>query len=121
MKKEIMLISLLLLTTWWMAAEEAPRTFIGEVGDSQCALNVHSLTRSHKEMLKSKSMGGTAADCANYCTRYLGGNFVLVVKSNVYHLDDQTRAQIYAGRRVKIIGTLDAKSSTIHVVEIEAK
>ena len=26
------------------------RTFHGEVSDSQCALNVHSLTRSHEEM-----------------------------------------------------------------------
>ena len=121
MKKTMMLVSLLWLLASWAAAEESPRTFIGEIGDSQCALNVHSLTRSHQEMLKSKSMGGTAADCANYCTKYLGGHFVLVVKNNVYHLDDQARAQIYAGRRVKLTGTLDVKSSTIHVVGIEAK
>ncbi len=38
----------------------AVKTFRGEVSDSQCALNVHSVTRSHKEMLKSKSMGGTS-------------------------------------------------------------
>ena len=120
MKKSTMLVSLLLLVSW-IVAEEPPRTFIGEIGDSQCALNVHSLTRSHKEMLKSKSMGGTAADCANYCTKYLGGHFVLVVKNDVYHLDDQARAQVFAGRQVKLTGTLDAKSSTIHVMGIEPK
>jgi len=122
MKKRGLLAGLVLLSAaWLLAAEETPRSFVGEIGDSQCALNVHSLTRSHKEMLKSKSMGGNAADCANYCTKYLGGHFVLVVKNNVYHLDDQTRAQNYAGQRVKLTGTLDAKSSTIHVVAIEPK
>jgi hypothetical protein len=72
-------------------------------------------------MLKSKSMGGDAAACANYCTKYLGGNFVLVVKNDVYHLDDQPKAQSFAGKQVKVTGTLDAKSNTIHVVQIEPK
>jgi hypothetical protein len=103
------------------AGDEATRTFQGEIGDSQCALNVHSLTRSHQEMLKSKSMGGDAAACARYCTKYLGGNFVLVIKNDVYHLDDQNRAEIFAGKQVKITGTLDAKSNTIHILQIESK
>ena len=111
----------LLLVLFSYAGDDAPRTFQGEIGDSQCALNVHSLTRSHKEMLKSKAMGGDAAACARYCTKYLGGNFVLVVKKDVYHLDDQNRAQIFAGKLVKITGTLDTKSNTIHVVQIEPK
>jgi hypothetical protein len=110
-----------LTTPWSYAGDEAARTFQGEIGDSQCALNVHSLTRSHQEMLKSKSMGGDAAACARYCTKYLGGNFVLVIKSDVYHLDDQNRAEIFAGKQVKITGTLDAKSNTIHIVQIETK
>ena len=46
---------------------QASQVFHGEVSDSQCALNVHSLTRSHREMLKSKSMGGTSNTCAVYC------------------------------------------------------
>ncbi len=112
---------ILLLAAWSYAGDEAPRTFQGEIGDSQCALNIHSLTRSHQEMLKSKSMGGDAAACARYCTKYLGGNFVLVIKSDVYHLDDQNRAGIFAGKRVKITGTLDAKSNTIHILQIELK
>ena len=118
MKKGTILISLLVLSSW-AVTEEGSRTFVGEIGDSQCALNVHSLTRSHKEMLKSKSMGGTAADCTNYCTRYFGGRFVIVVNNEVFHLDDQDRARIYAGRRVKITGILDSKSSAIRILEIE--
>ncbi len=124
MKKDTLVMAglVLLLAVWSYAGDEAtPRAFQGEIGDSQCALNVHSLTRSHREMLKSKAMGGDAAACANYCTKYLGGNFVLVVKEDVFHLDDQNRAQIFAGKHVKITGTLDAKSNTIHVVQIEPK
>lgn len=120
-RSEIVAAGLILLLSSLSFAEEASRTFVGEIGDSQCALNIHSLTRSHKEMLKSKAMGGDAAECANYCTKYLGGSFVLVIKNDVYRLDDQTRAQIFAGKRVKITGTLDSKSNTIHVLGIEPK
>ena len=44
-----------------MPAMSKPQIFHGEIGDTQCALNVHSMTRSHTEMLKSKKMGGTPA------------------------------------------------------------
>ena len=33
--------------------------FTGVIADSQCAMNVHSLSQSHKEMLKSKEAGTT--------------------------------------------------------------
>jgi hypothetical protein len=102
------------------AADDEVRTYRGEVADSQCALNVHSLTHSHQEMLKSKSMGGDSASCARYCTTYLGGTFVLSVKKEVYHLDDQSAVQRFAGRKVKLSGTLDPKSKTIHVLNVEA-
>jgi hypothetical protein len=65
-----------------MPADKA-QTFRGEIADTQCAFNVHSLTRSHTEMLKSKRMGGTAAACAIYCVQYLGGDFVLSSKTEV--------------------------------------
>jgi hypothetical protein len=96
-------------------------TFRGEIADSQCALNVHSLTRSHQEMLKSKSMGGNSASCALYCVRYMGGNFVLTTRKHVYHLDNQDLAQKFVGMNVKINGTLDSKSETIHINKIESE
>lgn len=102
------------------AADDEVKTYRGEVADSQCALNVHSLTHSHQEMLKSKSMGGDSASCARYCTTYLGGTFVLSVKKDIYHLDDQTAVRRFAGRKVKVSGFLDPKSKTIHVVSVEA-
>lgn len=100
------------------AGSEERRTFVGEVSDSQCALNVHSLTRSHQEMLKSKSMGGSATECANYCVKYLGGDYVLSTKDEVYRLDDQTDAAKFAGQTVKLVGVLGPKN-TIHVVSME--
>lgn len=102
-----------------MMAGEREGTFRGEISDSQCALNVHSLSRSHEEMLKKKNIGTTAADCARYCVKYLGGVFVLSVRDKVYKLDNQDLAEKYAGQKVKLTGTLDAKSNVIAVRDIE--
>lgn len=99
-------------------AQEA-KAFYGEISDSQCAMNVHSLTRSHQEMLKSKSMGGTPKDCTLFCVNYHGGDFVLSSKKNVFHLDDQNLARGFAGKKVKIIGKMEADKKTIHILKIE--
>jgi len=101
------------------AGGEKLRTFHGEISDTQCALNVHSLTGSHAEMLKSKNTGGTPGACATYCVRYLGGDFVLSFKDEVYRLDNQEKVALYAGQKVKISGMLDSKTKTIHLVSIE--
>src|SRR5208337_5251494 len=78
------------------------QVYRGEVSDSQCALNVHSLTRSHQEMLKSKSMGGTSNTCSVYCIEHLGGYLVLSAGKNVYRLDRADLVHGYEGRKVKI-------------------
>src|SRR5215831_13241223 len=85
------------------------QTFHGEVSDSQCALNVHSLTRSHQEMLKSKSMGGTANTCAVYCVEHLGGYLVLSTAKDVYRLDRTDLVHGFEGHRVVVNGVLDPK------------
>jgi hypothetical protein len=102
------------------AGEEKPRIFHGLIADTQCALNVHSLTRSHAEMLKSKATGGTEASCATYCVRYLGGDFILSSKGEVYRFDHQEKAGPFAGQKVKVTGILDPKSKIIHLIEIVA-
>jgi hypothetical protein len=99
-------------------AEEA-KVFHGEISDSQCALNVHSLTRSHQEMLKSKHMGGTPAECAMYCVQRMGGNYVLSTKKDVFHLSNQELALRYVGKKVRVTGVLDVKSDTIRVEDID--
>jgi len=101
-----------------VSAQEA-RVFRGEVSDSQCALNVHSLTRSHQEMLKSKSMGGTANTCAVYCIEHLGGYLVLSAGKTVYRLDRPDLVHGFEGHKVRITGVLDTKTNQIHVLKID--
>jgi len=101
-------------------ANEKVHVFVGEIADSQCSMNVHSLTRSHEEMLKRKSMGGTSRNCTLYCIQYLGGELVLSSKENVFRLDNQERVHDYAGQKVKITGTLEPKTKTIRVEKIDA-
>jgi len=102
-----------------MSAGEREQLFRGEISDSQCALNVHSLSRSHAEMLKKKNIGTTNAECARYCVKYLGGVFVLSVKEKVYKLDNQELADKYAGQKVRLTGVLDAQTNTIAVRDIQ--
>ena len=102
-----------------VAHGQSSRQFHGEVSDSQCALNVHSLTRSHQEMLKSKSMGGTSNTCSVYCIEHLGGYLVLSAGNDVYRLDRSDLVHGFEGRRVVITGILDLKINQIHVQKIE--
>jgi hypothetical protein len=97
------------------------RVFRGEVSDSQCALNIHSLTRSHQEMLKSKSMGGTSNTCSVYCIEHLGGYLVLSARDgkDVYRLDRADLVHGFEGHKVKITGVLDTKINQIHVLKID--
>jgi putative hemolysin len=98
------------------------KVFRGEISDSQCAMNVHSLTRSHQEMLKSKSMGGTANTCSVYCIEHMGGYLVLSSGKDgqdVFRLDRSDLVHGFEGQKVKVTGTLDAKAKQIHVLKIE--
>jgi hypothetical protein len=90
-------------------------TFEGEIADSQCAMGVHSLNRSHKEMIEMGHAGSTAEDCARYCVHNRGGRFVLLTKHDVFKLDNQEWAEKYAGQKVKLTGTLDSKAKIIQI------
>src|SRR5271154_4644916 len=117
----VSMVSVLALSLAAYAGEDEPKTFRGEITDSQCALNVHSLTQSHQEMLKSKSgdAGKTAASCSQFCIVHMGGKFVLASKEHVYHLDNQDMPRGFVGEKVKVRGTLDPKTEIIHVASIE--
>lgn len=110
----------MLIAACALAAPAQPEVFRGEISDSQCATNVHSISRSHKEMLKTQNIGGTSADCARYCVKEMGGTYVLLIKNQVYHLDNQELAEKNAGQKVKVTGTLDSATQTIHVASILA-
>lgn len=98
---------------------QTSHVYHGEVSDSQCAMNVHSLTRSHQEMLKSKSMGGTSNTCSVFCIEHLGGYLVLSVGNDVYRLDRSDLVHGFEGRKVMVTGVLDAKLKQIHVLKID--
>jgi hypothetical protein len=130
MKKGIKMLSLKRLIFYFLCfavlfvLSPAPRAsgedeFTGVIADSQCAMNVHSLSQSHKEMLKSKEAGTTDADCVRYCISERGGRFVLQNKNKVYKLDKQDIGGKLAGKKVRVTGTLDPKTNTIHVTSIE--
>ena len=97
------------------------QTFRGEIADSSCATNVHSLTRSHQEMLKGKSMGTDAKSCANYCVHKMGAVYMLKTPSDVYHLNDQKAVEPFAGSRVVLKGSLDEKTHTIVLTSVQAE
>jgi len=110
---------LLASTVFCFAGGGSEQVFRGEIADSQCALNVHSLSRSHQEMLKKHEIGTTAGECARYCVRNLGGVFVLEVKDKVYKLDNQELAEKNAGLKVKVTGVLDPETNIIAVHTME--
>jgi hypothetical protein len=112
-------VGFLALASFAHAQTKSSHVFHGEISDSQCALNVHSLTRSHQEMLKSKSMGGTASTCSNYCIEHLGGEPVLSSGKDVFRLDRADLVHGFEGAKVKVTGVLDAKAGRLHVLKIE--
>lgn len=116
--KYVLLLVVLASSLAW--PEMKTETFTGEIADSSCAYNVHSLSRSHKEMLKSKEWGNSAADCTRRCVRKFGASYVLVHKDDVYKLEQQQVAETFAGQVVSISGTLATDGKTIHIEKIAA-
>ena len=93
--------------------------FHGEISDTQCALNVHSLSRSHKEMIAKNTLGTDASSCAKACVKR-GGEWVLRSGNDVYRLTNQAGIAEFGGKKVEITGTLDTKTNTINNTDIEA-
>jgi hypothetical protein len=112
-------LALLLLVAIAPASAGPVKTFYGEISDTQCAMKVHSLDRSHKEMIKKRTFGTDAASCSRACVR-LGGEWALRDGDAVYHLKNQAGMQEVAGQKVKVTGTLDPETHTIDNLSIEA-
>lgn len=92
------------------------KTYTGEIMDSQCAMN-----GSHAQMEKMKGMPDDSKACTLACVK-MGGKFVLYdsAKKATYMLDDQEKPKEFAGQKVKVTGTYDKASKTIHIETIEA-
>ncbi|HMC29662.1 MAG TPA: hypothetical protein VKL99_02430 [Candidatus Angelobacter sp.] len=117
-------LSLVLFLAAYSFAKDKPKdsviTLQGSITDSQCAFNVHSETHSHEWMIK-RGVQNASDDksCTLHCVKDMGGSYVLVVKKEIYRLDDQVKAELFAGKNVKASGTLDAKSHTLHIFDIQ--
>jgi type 1 fimbria pilin len=100
--------------------KDATVSLHGAIMDSQCAFNVHSDAHSHEWMTKRGVQGATDEEsCTRHCVKDMGGSYVLVVKKDVYKLDDQVKAEQFAGKKVKINGSLDAETHTLHIFDME--
>ena len=88
-------------------------SFAGEIMDSQCAL-----LKGHAKMVQK---GEGMKDCTIRCVEMLGGKYVLFdgAKNLRYQLDDQKKAQLFAGAKVTVIGSFDAATKTIHVTDVK--
>ncbi len=104
--------SLLSIVLAVAALSAAPRkqAFIGTITDSMCGNAGHSSMR----------MGPTDAECTIACIDAHGAAYVLYDGKNVYTLSDQQLPAKFAGHRVKVVGTLDAKTKTIVVESMTA-
>ena len=118
-KSSVVFLLTMLAALFVVQGRGAEKTFKGEIADTQCALNVHSLSQSHKEMMQMKLEIKTEADCTRFCVRERGGRYVLQTKDKVYKLDAQVLAERWAGHKVKVAGTLDPKTNLITVEKIE--
>ena len=95
------------------AGEASPRLFSGIVSDSECGLD-HS--RMKKEHRLPNDLKCTRVCCEKYQQEYVLADHTT---GEVYQLDDQKKARRLANRIVRVLGTLDVDSGTIHVIQIE--
>ena len=99
-----------LLTLLAGAALAAPakQTFVGVITDSECGAAGHARMR----------MGPTDAECTYACIQAHGASYVLLVGKDVYNLSNQQLPEKFAGVKVRVTGTLDAKTKTIQLERI---
>ena len=90
------------------AAPPGKQTFTGVVTDSMCA------DGNHKRM----QMGPTDAECTKACVSIHGATYVLYDGKASLDLSDQKMPEKFAGQKVTVTGTLDAKAHTVHVESI---
>lgn len=110
MKPALCGVLLTLLAAAALTATPAQQTFTGVITDGMCPKGDHS----------QMQMGATDADCTAACVSVHGAEYVLYDGNNVYTLSDQRAPGKFAGQKVKVVGTLDAKSKKIQVESITA-
>ena len=97
-----------LLAVAALSAAPGKQTFTGTITDNMCAKAGHSQMR----------MGPTDADCTTACISAHGAAYVLYDGKEIYKLSDQRTSEQFAAQKVRVTGTLDAKTKTIQVDSI---
>jgi hypothetical protein len=101
-------VMLSLLVAAAVSAAQEKQTFTGIITDDMCPLGTHTHMR----------MGPTDAECARACITSHGADYVLYDGKSAYVLSDQKTPDAYAAQKVRVVGTLDAKTKTIRVESI---
>ena len=116
MRRTVIALVMGLLTLGAVATAQQNSTFTGQISDSIC-----SRAGSHTDTMEmSKDMGKTAASCTVACVDRLNAKFVLWNQKTkkIYDLSDQAQARKFAGKNVRVTGSLD--KSKINVKSISA-
>lgn len=93
-----------------VSAAQEKQTFTGVITDDMCPLGSHSRMQ----------MGPTDAECARACITSHDASYVLYDGTSAYVLSDQKTADTFAAQKVRVVGTLDAKTKIIRVESIAA-
>ena len=93
-----------------LSAAPVNQTFTGRITDDMCARADHAQMR----------MGPTDAECTKACVSAHGAAYVLFDGKSAYALSDQHTPEKFAGQKVRVVGTLDVKTRTIHVESMRA-
>jgi hypothetical protein len=99
-----------LLAVAALSAAPGKQTFTGLITDDMCGKAGHSQMR----------MGPTDAECTTACISAHGATYVLFDGKQVYALSDQRTPEQFVAQKVRVTGTLDAKTTTIQVESISA-
>jgi len=93
-----------------LAAGAGKQTFTGVITDSECPLGDHSRMK----------MGSNDAECVVACIMGHDAQYLLYDGKSAYTLSDQKTPEKFAGKKVIVTGSLDAKTRTIQVESISA-
>jgi hypothetical protein len=103
-------VALVILALIAGTAAAGAQAFVGVITDDMCGKGDHSQMR----------MGSTDAECTIACISEHGAQYILYDGKNAYRLSDQRGPERFAGRKVRITGTLDAATKTIRVASIRS-
>ena len=82
-------------------------TFTGVISDNGCKGDHHAMNI------------GNDAQCTVACVKAHGSKYVLWTGQEAYTLSDQKTPEQFAGKKVTVMGALDAKNSSIKVDSIK--